>query len=741
MSIANDIRNAHNIPLIGPPPLPLYPPELAAEFQPRPAPPVPLSTLPPPRPPLPPSLTTSVLLRPEIASSPPPPIPPKPFSTPFQLHADGRPQLIVSTIPRALLPGGQPTIAETDDDIALVMALSASASDEEQSLRRKLTTQEDDDIARALEASMLDISDRPFTSLGLSASAANDQSAPSSQGNNNLYDEAFARSLATATCQSSDEGPSDSESSHSDQSVGSRGSALKKEAPTLTVSTQTSKQFSLSTDPELPGYSPDNTSVAQGLISLQGNIDYSASTSTPPREDRELRPPSPSDLAYLHHATEHDGDVTPRAERASVARNLNSFTASSTTFPWAPPEPNLNRNSSVPASSMSTRNAQGRQEPLKAAPSESAHLNLGSSSKAAYSGATLPSYTETSACVEESSQHGVTHTSEPPSMPQWNTVQPSLHGASRPSSSSSASSSHKHFPSPDVRVDAGTMSHLSRVSSAHPSLESHDDDDLDSARPGASAVNLNAFVNKELLNGVSVGFMAPKISSQLGPMMEEMPPIISLPYGKARPLHLLGPSWRHLLKLMASLSGTRMEASLEAMAATKTAPKLRTIIQFIKPYHASPIWRTIFYFTIDYPSLQPQARHRSVNDLPYSYSLAGVPTLLRDASDTAVSKAYTIPATDLLPLPTLPITFPDLAMYMQAALDMSRRYLNDSHSDYRKLAKMITTCYPDDDVPHDPSERRGLFQRVMGRSNKAPRRGGNEDTYELVTPFVPDEWG
>lgn len=78
---------------------------------------------------------------------------------------------------------------------------------------------------------------------------------------------------------------------------------------------------------------------------------------------------------------------------------------------------------------------------------------------------------------------------------------------------------------------------------------------------------------------------------------------------------------------------------------------------------------------------------------------------------------------------------------MQAALEESRRYLNDSHSDYRKLAKMITTCYPDEDIAPDPSDRRGLLKRVMGLSNKPQRRGGNEDTYELVTPFVPDEWG
>jgi len=60
-------------------------------------------------------------------------------------------------------------------------------------------------------------------------------------------------------------------------------------------------------------------------------------------------------------------------------------------------------------------------------------------------------------------------------------------------------------------------------------------------------------------------------------------------------------------------------------------------------------------------------------------------------------------------------------------------------------------CYPctyEDDEP-DAAEKGmvgGLLKRVMGRTNKSSKsskkpRGRNEDTYELVTPFVPDEWG
>jgi hypothetical protein len=85
-------------------------------------------------------------------------------------------------------------------------------------------------------------------------------------------------------------------------------------------------------------------------------------------------------------------------------------------------------------------------------------------------------------------------------------------------------------------------------------------------------------------------------------------------------------------------------------------------------------------------------------------------------------------------------------MYLQAALEDSRRYLNDSSSGNRKLAKMVQTCYPsraESALSEEPerSSVGGLFMRVMGRTNRSRTAGGNEDTYELVTPFVPDEWG
>jgi hypothetical protein len=163
-------------------------------------------------------------------------------------------------------------------------------------------------------------------------------------------------------------------------------------------------------------------------------------------------------------------------------------------------------------------------------------------------------------------------------------------------------------------------------------------------------------------------------------------------------------------------------------------------------------WRTILWFTIDHP-VPPNAPHAhkhqitNVNVLPFSYTLSTIPAILRDASDTMLSKTYSVPATISVPYPLLPITFPNLALYLQAALDDSRRQ-SDSNS-LSKLAKMVGTCYPNDLVVNEPDESErsggvsGLFKKVIGRGGKKGKKGGgggNEDTYDLVTPFVPDEW-
>jgi hypothetical protein len=86
-----------------------------------------------------------------------------------------------------------------------------------------------------------------------------------------------------------------------------------------------------------------------------------------------------------------------------------------------------------------------------------------------------------------------------------------------------------------------------------------------------------------------------------------------------------------------------------------------------------------------------------------------------------------------------------MAMYLQSALEDSRRALHDSSSGLRKLAKNVDSYYPNEyefvGVEEGPEKRSfgGVLKKVIGRGNKQ-NKGGNADVYELVTPFVPEDW-
>ena len=162
----------------------------------------------------------------------------------------------------------------------------------------------------------------------------------------------------------------------------------------------------------------------------------------------------------------------------------------------------------------------------------------------------------------------------------------------------------------------------------------------------------------------------------------------------------------------------------------------------------------MLYLTTDHPvpsNVQNGHRYTSgdVSVLPYSYSLSPLPTLLRDGAESSMAKYYVVPSTPTTPHPNLPINFPNLAMYLQSAVQDSRRAASDSSSGLRKLAQYIDGCY------HSEAERGlpiidevvskkgvgGMFKRVMGRNRSNKNSRGNDEIYDLVTPFVSDEWG
>lgn len=148
--------------------------------------------------------------------------------------------------------------------------------------------------------------------------------------------------------------------------------------------------------------------------------------------------------------------------------------------------------------------------------------------------------------------------------------------------------------------------------------------------------------------------------------------------------------------------------------------------------------------SIDYPVSRdhPQAsryRAKDPNILPFSYTLSPHPNLLRESSDAPMSKWFTIPSTDTNPWPKLPITFPDLARYLMDAVDESRQ---DSSSGTRRLSKLVDTYYPTEASANaESAEHQSSGGLLSFFRRRRPSRDRNADTYDIVTPFVADEWG
>ena len=162
-------------------------------------------------------------------------------------------------------------------------------------------------------------------------------------------------------------------------------------------------------------------------------------------------------------------------------------------------------------------------------------------------------------------------------------------------------------------------------------------------------------------------------------------------------------------------------------------------------HQSSSDWHVLLYITIDLPPPQNahtyKTRNNETTSLPFSYSVSPVPNYLRDGSDAPMSKWYSIPETPQTGYPTLPISFPNLATYLMAALEESRA---SSQDNTRRLSKIIDMCYPSeqpaDDGEQESSGMGGLFS-LFRRNRHRQTRDGNADTFDVVTPFVPDEWG
>ena len=131
-----------------------------------------------------------------------------------------------------------------------------------------------------------------------------------------------------------------------------------------------------------------------------------------------------------------------------------------------------------------------------------------------------------------------------------------------------------------------------------------------SPQPLRPVVTPNQFVGRELLYGfctyprlviqpllclprsvIAYGIHSPPLENVQfrGPL----PGVLALPYGKGEPMHIRASSWRQLMKLLAKLSVSRIEPTVEARATTKGALRLRTVIQFFKVCDSTRLPRAI----------------------------------------------------------------------------------------------------------------------------------------------------
>ncbi|KDR83873.1 hypothetical protein GALMADRAFT_236334 [Galerina marginata CBS 339.88] len=796
-----------------PPPLPpkpiVYPSIAHDEFPPR---------FVPPRPQLPYSPAHQTL-PPPPNHAPPPPIPtPHPKLLPPPNHAPP----LAPAVPVSHPPNEPPQESPVDDanELAMVLALSQSESTQRQKLEEELLQKEEEDLAKALAESMLSTgsnlqsSSNPFFGLApipdeamirpIPANIPEDispsQSLPPTFG---LPQEAAHATQTTSTdtafsefgrydkwripgVSQVEEAPSELKRENSAPKRPSfSSSSADRDPPSTAARSSPPRPLSTASDSSLPYTQPSPVSNTFGAIPVHAQDG----------SDLPLRPSSP----HVDPALPESSSVEPEPETVLVfddeayARQLAAEEEE-----WA-----RQQLEQYPSAAEEKR----RQQTIQDRPFEEERgLPVYSKDQPTSSQDLYPvqelagpsSYRSVSHYGKGKQQDfearpTISFSETSSSLPLSPVVYPSLGNRRESESDTHSDASHHSSARSTASAPTGHRPHqyaesqpkrpsFSEPSNRPPPDESmsdhahyhppHPSDERGPAKnhrlpPGV--LNPNHFLDHKLLLGVAIGFTPPHISTELVPMQDSVPNLITLPYSRCPPLYVQAPDWSHLLRLMARLSTSRIEATVQAMAISKTELKLRTVIQFLKPHPASKEWRTMVWFTIDHPvpPSVPEA-HRYLgnpNLLPWSYSQGSLPTLMRDnpdvnfqkhqtpmllqdGRDTQISRIYTIPASETLPLPNLPITFPNLALYLQAALDYSRRHSSDGPG-LGKLGKLVQTCYPsveqvsEFDIP-ERSSMGGLLKRVMGRGNKDKKKGkgtSNEETYQLVTPFLPDEWG
>jgi len=275
----------------------------------------------------------------------------------------------------------------------------------------------------------------------------------------------------------------------------------------------------------------------------------------------------------------------------------------------------------------------------------------------------------------------------------------------------------------------------------------------------------------DILKGVAYGFNPPSIR-RTPPSASGFPPCPPFPevitFGQADrqapcppPLHIMATSWKHLVSVLAMQDQTRLEADLTSIAHNKERDQcLRVVIQFVKLPYTANIWHTVIHLTLDepLPLLVPNAHSFTNGDttvLPYSYTQLPPSSphkhFLTPSPNT--SEIYVVPLSAGSPFPILPITLPNLALYLQSAMNdsIARKVQSDLTNSMRRLARFVGSFYPEEGQS-DAGEGIGsssggrvtdVFGGILGRVVGRRRREDERETVDysvIVTPFRVDQY-
>ncbi len=216
--------------------------------------------------------------------------------------------------------------------------------------------------------------------------------------------------------------------------------------------------------------------------------------------------------------------------------------------------------------------------------------------------------------------------------------------------------------------------------------------------------------------------------------------------------YIAAPSFRHLLRLLASLGHASIQASNKArMAIDMSGVYLRPTLQFVRRAGVANGWATVLWFEVAIPQNGSNGganASKSADTSKRAYHSALPDTVVHNMNYG--SQVFVCQE----PLLRLPRQLPDLMVYLQNLLTDSRR-ATDSLG-LRRLSKVVDALYPKDDdiirevggqvedpsaVGGKPSRRhnmKGMFSRVILRNKKNAGGVTNEEMYDLVTPFRPD---